>query len=582
MRGIIITILSLAVIGLTGCDSSEDLFGCVDIEGLEAPPVTESQLPGLRLSIDGIDLVWLYSRDVNSNDRLPAEAQIMPGGQIINVDGLRFRGHSVRYFPKKSFNIRFMESLDLLFGSSRMNANAMYADASMLREHLAMAMFRELDIPAPRTRYFDMWINGNYEGLYLHVERVDRDLLEYAGFNPDGTLVRDRSRHHDASPSSIFGFALSELPEHERSEYLASVFDRRGQPDWEQLVELVLWVEGATSGEQFADEFEQRIDLETFIDWLAIHYLIADVDSFGDDYWMYLDHEDEDARWVFIPWDKDLGFGSQTRSGFGVANDFFFYERPIRSGWSNQLISLFLATPGLRDALDERIQALMHETFDRDYFAEAIDTTYELIAPGVNRLPCPDFVLHLKNHHSTHGVAELHNEVLLDFVELRYAYLHRQLEPMAGEDYVAEVDLAGAQEGDVLLLTDAQGWTVARLELLSAPLLPGLLSIAVDENHVIDGISRTWVLHSEASGFEAELSLYYRNDTHRDDPPDEVNWYTGGETATGEQWRLQMAKQDELVSEPVQDSRVNPFSNKASGSVVIEPGAQAFVLRVGE
>jgi len=581
MRGIVITVLSLASICLTGCDNSEDLFSCVEIEGLEAPPPeVESNLPGLHLEIDAIDLTWLYYRDVNSNDRLPAEAIIMPGAQTVSVEGMRFRGNTARYYPKKSFNIRFEQPHELIFDSRRMNANAMYADASMMREHLAMGLFHELGQPAPRTRYLDMWINGIYEGLYLHVDRVDGDLLEYAGFNPDGTLVRDRSRYHGASPSSIFGFALSELPEHERSGYLASVFDRRGQPDWEQLVELVLWVEGATSGEQFADEFEQRIDLETFIDWLAIHYLIADVDSFGDDYWMYLDHEDEHARWVFIPWDKDLSFGSHTRSGFGVANDFFTYERAVEGGWSNRLVWLFLGTPSLREALDDRLQELMHETFDRDYFAGMVDSTYELIAPSVNRLPCPDFVLHLKNHHSAQGVAEDHTEVLLDFIELRYAFLDRQLNAADGQPYQAQVDLGGAQQGDVLMLTDADGWTIARLELLTAPTLPGLLSIEVTENQTVAGISRSWTLDSGASEFSAQLSLYYRNDTHRDDPPDTVNWYTGGETATGEQWRLQMAEVDEVVTVPVEGSRANPFSNKVSAPVVIEPGPQAFVLRI--
>ena len=575
-RAVITTILGLLSLLLAACGSGSDS----DTDTDKPPPSSEPNLPGLHLFMDEVDLALLYARDPLSNDRLPAQARFEPDGSEVTLRGLRFRGASSRLLPKKSFNIRFEEEQPLLFGSSRMNANAMYTDAAMMREHLAWSLFQQLGHPASRTRYFDLWINDIFEGLYLHIERVDGDLLANAGLNPDGTLVRDQFRREQGDRDSVFGFALSAIPEDERVAFIAGSFDSRGDPDWDRLVELVLWVEQAASGAAFAQGFEERFDVEVFIDWLAVHYLIGDIDSFGDDYWLYLDHDDDSARWIVIPWDKDLSFGSHDRLDYGTANDFFSYEYPLRGGWQNQLIDLFLDTPSLRQGLKERLVKLMDEVFDLSYFAALIEATSQQISPSVARQPGADaFALHPGNHHSVPGVAHLHNATLLDFIELRHAFVKRAINPVGGQAYVARMDLTDATVGDTLLFTDQQGWTIGKLRLLSAPEIAGTVRIEVSEDPTMNGIDRVWRLNSSAAQFHADLSLYYRNDTAAD-AFSTANWYSGGEAAVGNQWKLQMARKFGLDFEPLADSRVNPFSNKVSAPVNIDFGSgQEFVIR---
>lgn len=542
------------------------------------------------LILDQAELDLLYERDPLSNTRVPATGRIGEKGFLQPLEGVRFRGRTARGLPKKSFNIRFMLGQELLFGSPRLNANAMYTDPSMMREHLAFEMFKELGRPASRTRYLDLWINGVFEGLYLHVERVDEILLHDAGLNLQSTLVRDRIRDMDfVAPDgvqvrSVFGFPLSEVHEHQREDFLSRMFNSRGTPDWNNLAELILWLEDSEPGADFAAEFEKRIDLEVFIDWIAIHFLIGDIDSWADDYWLYLDNEDSDARWLVIPWDKDLSFGSHWRPDYGTANDFFYYEYPVDGGNYNFLLDTFLDTPELRDKLLARLRYLMEEVFTPDYFMQRVTAAWNIIRdsaalqPGEAGDQVPErYALHPGNHFSHEDVPELHMEVILDFIELRYAYLDRIISPVEGESYFATQELKDLKPGQVIILTDSQGWTIARLVVVDSQGGQGRISVRVVQDINQSGLDRVWILESTVPAFDALLTVYYRNE--HPEYLNRKNWYTEGPYPVDRQWNLVMGQKGEKGIESLADSRVNPFSNKIEALVPIEPGsAHEFVV----
>lgn len=543
---------------------------------------TRKTVPALYLTFDPDDLDHLYSRDPASNERVPATARFEDSDQEIALDGVRFRGSSTRVLPKKSFNIRFDNPQVFLFGSSRMNANAMYTDPAMMRERLAWTMFAELKRPASRTKYLDIWLNNIYEGLYIHIERVDGDLLQNHGLNPDGTLVRDGFRDDRNTPNSAFGFALSTIPEDEREKFIAERFGSRGTPNWEELVDLILWVEGSIPGEKFAREFEQRFDKEIFIDWLAVHFLIGDYDSWGDDYWLYLDHYVTDSRWIVIPWDKDLSFGSHWRPDYELENDYFQYMQPVSSGWDNNLIDLFLSTEPLIKELQDRMRFLLQKVFHQDFFLNNIIENWNTIGESIIRQPTETgikpifFEKQPGNHFSYQNAPFMHMETLTDFIELRYAFLNNWLEPGNDEKYFSRHHFESLHDDDIILFTDSQGWTIARMQVLNAPEGPGNILFAVSEDSSLKGIDRVWKVYSDFPGFDARLSLFYRNEMA---VLQTGNWYTQGEEAVGEQFELVMAQRIEQDIALLPDSRVNPFSNKVEATVSINPDSiQEFVV----
>lgn len=563
-------ILSILLLLIAASCASSDHIAVSDEGPVPGEPVTELYLFSEDRLMD-----LLYSRSPESDSRINAYARIGESGSIRTLRyGFRFRGNTSRYHPKKSYNIRFEHPQPFLFNSPRMNLNAMYTDPSGMREKLAWDMFYELGRPASKSRYFALYINRHYEGLGIHVQRVDDVLLQQHGLDPSGSMVRDLTRRRGASAGlereSIFGHDLSQYSD--KPAFLASMFNSRWAPQWSELVDLVEWVHDTPPGDQFEEVFRQRFDMDVFTDWLAIHILIADVDAFGDDYWMYKGRSSSD-KWKIIPWDHDLSFGRNERDGLtenrelgqygrGLVqlNDYFAYEYPLDdAGWDNKLISSYLQSPGLLTELKDRLEFLMNQQFTLDYFQERTDIHRAKIEHYINIQPSDtSFYYNERQHHGEANRFEYHVETILDFVELRYAYLDRQINPVQGTAYTATKSLPEDGAGSTVLLTDSAGWTIAKFETSSVTGTPEITieTSKTDEDY---SINRAWNITVDGGTAEGSLTLYYRNDIA---PDGKENWFYTDE-AISSQWKLEMIFDGNTVN----DNYVNPYSNKVRGTV---------------
>jgi len=532
----------------------------------------------LFIFMDEADIHELYSRDPRSDDQLPASARYALDGPEVDLRGLRFRGSSSRFLPKKSFNIRFDKRQTSLFNSSRMNLNAMYTDPSMMREALSMELFRLRGRPAPRTRYFDFYLNEIFEGLHIHIERIDSDMVAAWGLNPDGTLVRDEFRDHQDHPLiqeygrwSAFGFDISQVPIEDRNEFLATAFDSRGSPDWGKLAELMQWVYDTPPGTEFAAGFAERFDEEVFLDWLAVSIVLGEIDGFWDDYWLHLDHNDPESRWTVIPWDKDLTFGSFTRSDWGTANHYFSYEsHPWASGGrDNDLVWKVYDTPSLRQRVTDHVQEIMEEWFNLDFYAARTAELGERISLSAGRSAAPGiaFSRHPGNHHGNPAHWELARETLLEFVQLRRQFLQARLWPVFGPGYQALVSTEGLAAGDTVFFTDALGWTMARLTLAQDPETAGTITMQVLPLPGIEGVDRVWQIVSTAGEIRGRMTLYYRNDVI--EWLGKENWCTDGAQPVGRQWELAVAYHSGGLMEPVVPSWPNPYANAVTADVTM-------------
>ena len=563
------------------------LIACTTDAGIIAPIDTQTPVP-LYLRMSEPDLDELYSRDVLSNVRLPGEFRLSLDApwEPLRDPSIRFRGSSSRLLPKKSFSVRFADPQPVAFDTTDLNLIAMYTDPSFMRAVIAFGAFRDLDLPASRTGYVDLSLNGVHEGLYVAVERVDEDVAagpissrgERAA--PEAfTLVRDEFRSSTEVGVSMFNHAWEHEPD--PVAVLQQYLDRRGSPDWEAVLELVQWVRATPAGAAYAEGFVDRIDVGAFVDWLAVHILIGDIDSFADDYWLYRDGDDPLARWQFIPWDKDLTFGSHWVPVQGTINDYFQYEFQPTAGWRNALIDKFFETQALHALLAERIGELMDEVLTVGYFEERIAELTPRIAASVDRRPGENaFVRHPQNHFGALGHFEQHAESLLDFVELRYQFLRAHFSPVpaGARRYVASIDTATLGPGDVVYLTDPFGWTMARLALTDVA--PGVSSISlrVDQDDRLADVDRLWTFDVEGGTVQGHLTLYYRN-------LPSGNWYRTAHPPTpiGGQRHLSLATID-VAADGLGDltlvgSQANPYSNAVSTTAPIAlEGRRALVL----
>ena len=129
--------------------------------------------------------------DMNVTDKIPATMRVLDGatnnvadsakGTLYDI-GIKVRGQSSATFPKPGYTIEVRdekgESKDVsmlgLPPSDDWIFHGPYVDKSMIRNALAHWMFRQAGRYSPRTKHFDLYINGVYRGVYVLIEKIKR------------------------------------------------------------------------------------------------------------------------------------------------------------------------------------------------------------------------------------------------------------------------------------------------------------------------------------------------------------------------------------------------------------------------
>lgn len=554
-----------------------------------AQPNLPSPFRSVSIQMDPANLNELYSRNVDSDERLPASVTVDDMGPF-PVE-MRFRGNSTRHEPKKGFNIRFDDGdQSFLWDGDRINARAMWRDPSFVREHMSMWLFREYAVYAPQTFYFELFINDVFEGFYMHVERIDRRFSRYRGLNRDATLVRDQFRDYNSNDCGVGATEMTAFADNnwgamsreQAIECISSKFNDR-RADWDEVLDLLLWVDGTQPGEQFAEELAERVDLDSMVRFFGTHVLVGDMDAlWGNDYWMYKDHEDPDGKWHFIPWDKNLSMGSHVRfntDGMGLAENLAFpyeytFDDMIDFLSDNRLFRYFLETPSLRaqvtDWVAEQIESEVWQRGFDDELAAAVAITTPYGKPrGIHD---NEFQVHEGNYFDLYGDYELHVEQVRKYRDLRTNYLRQKLAGFSGPRHEVDLTLSQAHPaGETLWLVDGYGFTVGRF--IPDEDLPAGTQIAlqaVPGSTTERPINHDWLFSSDRE-LSGNLAVYYRNDTwDTNSTPSQINWYNGGSPTIGRQPDMNLVVDGGGLT--LNDVQVQPLINRISAQVQYTAG----------
>lgn len=528
----------------------------------------------VRMRMDPDDLDHLYERSIWSDRRLPVEIDLASGegarAAIPEIRGIRFRGHSTRHDPRKSYHIRLDERPrvrgfpDFNFrgqgrrGGDRVLLNQTWTDPTGVRPALSFAMYEAIGLPAPATFFVDVWINGAYEGHYIGVERIDREALARWFLNREHgefTLVRDRSRQRAAvSGHSVFAVSPDALGEDEASRLstLGRAFDNRGEAgdqDWGALLELIEWTYDTPAGPAWEEGLRERFDVDALVDVLAVKSMQYDFDSFADDYWLYRDGAG-DGVWRVIPWDKNLTFGQRFYPHHTTSNDFFYFHGEITDHFSHRLFERTVDT--LRERIDARAAELYEAVFTPAWFDETVAELAAEARDGHLRPPEPAFRLHPRQHDTAPTWFDWHVEALREFVALRRAFLTAERD--GGEAGVFDGPVALDERGEAYL-TDGDGWVLARLRGTPGALLN--LRVELLPNPGASGVERRWTIENRGGPVDVEIALPYKNRPG-------TTWLPELEVA-GRSWELGVVDRGRYRY----PTRVNPFANLVATEITL-------------
>ncbi|HEU4737924.1 MAG TPA: CotH kinase family protein [Solirubrobacterales bacterium] len=218
--------------------------------------------------------------------------------------GIRLKGDSTfrDLGGKAAFKVKFNEFVkgQRFLGLKNLTLNNMVQDPSMVHEALAYAAFRAAGVPAPRTGYADVRVNGEEFGVHLNLETLDDVFLErlFGSFEEPPQHLYEGAFEVDVLPGEAGEFEVDEGEEGSRS-------------DLEALIEAV-----AATSPGFSDRVAGLADLEEMTRMWAVERYVGHWDGYSTQPHNYYLYSDPLGEFQMLPWSTDqtwalpqLGFG---------------------------------------------------------------------------------------------------------------------------------------------------------------------------------------------------------------------------------------------------------------------------------
>jgi hypothetical protein len=277
----------------------------------------------------------------DQSDFSKASCNDTEGWQKMNV---RYRGASSMTFAKKQYGINFVNNkgkdVELSVGglpkTNKLAFRTPYIDRSYMRDTLAYELGRKMgqsrgdQYAAPHTRFVQIFLNGEYEGIFILSEKIDYDFLPIDKLNEKNLSnltylmeisARDYSfKTHENTMVKYTYPSENKLKKLETDNFLAH--------------ELVTnFIEGeinhfeeVLNSRHFKDPvkgYRSLIDVPSFIDYFLMQEITKNIDGFRRSEYFY---KGTDGKFHMGPlWDFDIAWGNLS-----------MYHMNSSKGWSHK------------------------------------------------------------------------------------------------------------------------------------------------------------------------------------------------------------------------------------------------------
>lgn len=312
----------------------------------------------------------------NPSYRLPA--RISMNGEVFDSVGIRYKGnstfciaHNDLGIPKMPYNLDINEwvSGQKLMGRKKIKlANALF-DPTFAKEVIAHDIYNKY-IPSPEANLIKLHVQGNYLGLYVNIENIDKTFLKKHFDEKNGVLFKcDPNEVYCGSPPSVSGSPTLEFLGNDSAAYFNS-YDMKSEGGWAELVRLI-----DTLNNNFS-ALSEVLNIDRVLWYFALNTVLANYDTYNYDYiHNYYLYQTKDGLFQIIPWDLSEAFiGS--RLEFLIEEQAMFqfdpYEGvyPLEENLFNDSI--------YRKQYTAHIRTILNEVFDENEIASDVSQLQSL------------------------------------------------------------------------------------------------------------------------------------------------------------------------------------------------------------
>ena len=355
--------------------------------------MTDKSLPLVNLTYEESNL--------NADDYIEGKIEIVDklmrteaGKESVEYDAdFKIRGGSITGLDKKSFAVKLFEyskkgkkkDVDAaIFGireekpDNSWILDAMGYDKLRMRNRVCFDLWNEMSNTSYDTDYgkrngtegqfVEVFINGNYHGLYCLTDKIDRKLLNGVKYDDNtgvhGLLYQGHECEGDAGHLLSYDNSAWEL------EYPD---DYSSDPDtWEPLKALISFCSANTNDEDFLGNYTSHFYKSNLADYMVMTMALNVVDNLYKNTFLSVrdvqDHENQKDIFTITPWDMD---GSLGRTNKGNVNDVCDVTRYNETAPYNRLYVQNM--DNFADAVKKKWLELQTTTFSIEHVHSVLD-----------------------------------------------------------------------------------------------------------------------------------------------------------------------------------------------------------------
>ena len=360
------------------------------------------------------------------HDGLPERIHVPAtfGWRDIKVErvAVRFKGNSSsqpEQQHKRSFLIKFNEFEDgqRFLGLRRVSLDNGVQFGSLFSEPIVTEILRDLGVKSHRANYARLYLNGEFHGIYVNVERIDETFVEQ--FLPDrkGSLFKVDS----GGPGGDLQF-IGDDPEEYRKVF--ELKSKAAEEDLKELVEFIRTVNRPLEDGGDSD-LATAMDLDSFLKVMPVMLFAGAFDQLTGwnphNYYLYRDRKQD--KWLYMPWDLDVGFSEIAFEHIQVLAD-WNAAWPVPGGSPRPLLEKIVSDPVLLERYRASATAVLEKYFEPGSLSQKFDAKYALIKEDLARDPFPQKRVTSPRDEDYGSILESQKK----FVRKRYAAAKQQLQ----------------------------------------------------------------------------------------------------------------------------------------------------------
>ena len=405
-------------VGINSSDMSGNFylsFGITDdSEFYETPPWWFQEpiiLDGFNLPIILIDT---YGVEIPDEPRIPASMGIINNESGVNYiddpfndfDGsitIERRGNSSQWQGKTPYRFETVDdegensNVELL-GMPAENDWVLYApwqDKTMIRNVLTYQLSNEMGRYASRSRHVELYLNDEYRGIYVLMEKIKRDgnRVDISKLNPDEITGDDVTGGYILkfdwfyTGDNIGGFE-SEFDDMIYNYHYPKPSDI--VPEQEAYIEeYINGFETIMMGTDYTNDstgYPSIMNVESFVDFILLQELAKNVDAYRLSTYIYKDKESIDNRLTAGPvWDFNHGFGNCDYGETWEVDNWLLEYNPEGGDQMAFWWELLWEDLAFQHKAAVRYTELRQTIFSEEHIYSIIDSIADYLGPAVDR-----------------------------------------------------------------------------------------------------------------------------------------------------------------------------------------------------